>query len=275
MIPTSPIDMAIDAGEFLEFAQLHGGQVVVTPLVALPIPRYDTDGVPAFEREAIPTEALWHPWFWIPTEMARRRDGETDDEWAMRIAIESSVVGFYDEDTASWLDILTLAGVDVGTNEGRRVVESWKGGSVCELTALPNVVDAAAYNEEDHDWGFTIAQSWARDCWVYAFHTQSRSLADYLTDERDADGSPASERFYESLSTVVTLAMIGVGSMFPSDDADWWKETRDSLLARDVSDIHAVADIAIEKLTKIADATVAEYEALVRAGLEALSDTEE
>ena len=90
MIPTSPIDMAIDAGEFLEFAQLHGGQVVVTPLVALPIPRYDTDGVPAFEREAIPTEALWHPWFWIPTEMARRRDGETDDEWAMRIAIESS-----------------------------------------------------------------------------------------------------------------------------------------------------------------------------------------
>ena len=96
--------------------------VTPQPLCCVPLPVYPA-GWPAGRRRwpGLRPAMMWHPLLWLPERLATRytllddaggRSTEPDDVWALRVCLEVQASGLYDADTGSWLDVLSLAGLD-------------------------------------------------------------------------------------------------------------------------------------------------------------------
>lgn len=273
MVPTDPIETAIDAGLFLELTNLDRHTMVASPLVGLPLPRYDENGHKAFSAETVPAAVLWHPWFWLPTEMAKRRvkdsgELENDDDWAVRIAIESVTVGFYDEETGTWLDAPSLVGVDIGSPAGVATVEAFQRGEQNQLTELGTKLDEITHNEENPDWALAVAQDWMGDSWTIAFNRQSDTLTEYLGDALDAQ----TDDFVQVLVNVCFCALVGPAGFWHSEDPQWWEDTRFRLASGTVADTVGLAEEMWERLATIRDATQDRFNELAGIGQSVLAE---
>ena len=108
------------------------------PLCCVPLPVYPA-GWPAGRRRwpGLRPAMMWHPLLWLPERLATRytllddtggRSTEPDDVWALRVCLEVQASGLYDADTGSWLDVLSLAGLDGDDPDTATRVAAWLNG---------------------------------------------------------------------------------------------------------------------------------------------------
>lgn len=106
----------------------------VSPLVAIPVPRYPVEW-PAGRKRWVGTrpDFMWHPFMWMPQRLrAKFVNGdyqEDDTELALRVALEMERAGFYDVQTGQWLDILSMNGLDIEDKETQARVSAWMAGA--------------------------------------------------------------------------------------------------------------------------------------------------
>ena len=112
--------------------------VTPQPLCCVPLPVYPA-GWPAGRRRwpGLRPAMMWHPLLWLPERLATRytllddtggRSTEPDDVWALRVCLELQASGLYDADTGSWLDVLSLAGLDGDDPDTATRVAAWLNG---------------------------------------------------------------------------------------------------------------------------------------------------
>lgn len=173
LLPRSTVEMAMRQQVWTDATRLDRADQVVTPLVSVPLPLYLALAGPEpaageyDRRRAFPKVAaavLWHPLFWLPPRLAGRYrfatpDGgvfvESDEEWAVRIALEVSQSGLYDEETGTWLDVMSTVGLDVTDPVDVARIEAWQAGS--PDPALDGV-DLSVYTEiEERHWALEMA----------------------------------------------------------------------------------------------------------------------
>jgi len=198
ILPQSPIDELLRASDFIAELGLHRTEVVDSRLVALPIPRYteQPEGEGRGARwSSVKPEWLWHPFFWLPERLASRYattgdDGqrvvESDDQWALRVMWEMTASGLYDSESGEWVDVLSLAGLNIDDGATAMRITEWQLG--IDDPDLDNLsLDALLRVEDDPDWAIVAAGSiedpvrrtvWARAAntlldWCY------RTEADY------------------------------------------------------------------------------------------------
>jgi hypothetical protein len=140
--------------------------VTPQPLCCVPLPVYPA-GWPAGRRRwpGLRPAMMWHPLLWLPERLATRytllddaggRSAEPDDVWALRVCLEVQASGLYDADTGSWLDVLSLAGLDGDDPDTATRVAAWLDGRpdpVLDGVDLTEHVDRPG----DPDWAVFAA----------------------------------------------------------------------------------------------------------------------
>ena len=108
---------------------------------------------------------MWHPLLWLPDRLATRYtlvddngacSTEPDDIWCLRVCLELQAAGLYDPDTGSWLDVLSLAGLDGDDPDTAGRVDRWLTGGadpVLDRLDLTEHVD----RPDDLDWALHAA----------------------------------------------------------------------------------------------------------------------
>jgi hypothetical protein len=140
--------------------------VTPQPLCCVPLPVYPA-GWPAGRRRwpGLRPAMMWHPLLWLPERLATRytllddtggRSTEPDDVWALRVCLEVQASGLYDAETGSWLDVLSLAGLDGDDPDTATRVAAWLDGRpdpVLDGVDLTEHVDRPG----DPDWAVFAA----------------------------------------------------------------------------------------------------------------------
>jgi len=158
---------------FCEQTGLSPEVVVSDPLVALPLPIYARDT----RFSGVKPEALWHPLFWLPADVAlrlriRESDSseprpESETEWALRIAIELSHSGLHDAEEG-WLDVFALYGLDVENPIDLARIEAWQAGEADETLDSIDLrqhveftTDLAAFNDAQEIYPLLMSAQWS------------------------------------------------------------------------------------------------------------------
>jgi len=136
------------------------------PLCCVPLPVYPAAWPTGRRRwPGLRPAMMWHPLLWLPDRLATRytmlddtggRSAEPDDVWALRVCLEVQASGLYDADTGSWLDVLSLAGLDGDDPDTATRVAAWLDGRpdpVLDGVDLTEHVDRPG----DPDWAVFAA----------------------------------------------------------------------------------------------------------------------
>ena len=108
------------------------------PLCCVPLPTYPETWPPGLRRwPRVRGAMMWHPLLWLPDRLATRYilddDGvctpEPDDIWCLRVCLELQAAGLYDADTGTWLDVLSLAGLNGNDPDTAGRVDRWLAGT--------------------------------------------------------------------------------------------------------------------------------------------------
>ena len=164
-----PLERIQRSDTFVRLTGLDGVNMINTPLLTIPIPRYYSQGYGeggGRRWAGLNPAAMWHPLMWLPKNITERYahaanlidptlsdDDETeviesDDLWATRMAMELTVNGFYDAATGLWRDILDMHGLDRYQPETLQRVERWLDGQPDEVL---DSIDLSRYFEHDDD----------------------------------------------------------------------------------------------------------------------------
>jgi hypothetical protein len=118
----SPMTLVERYSHFIEATGLDEHLVTANPLVTVPMPVFNKASGPRGWPENLNPEMLWHPLFWLPPRVALRYrfedaeagDGgiESEDEWVVRVGLELTLSNLYDPADGTWLDILSVIGLD-------------------------------------------------------------------------------------------------------------------------------------------------------------------
>lgn len=165
--PQSPFALGARLQEFCDATGLTATDVVLTPLCAIPLPRYQADTVGQNRRWAgIRADAMWHPLFWLPSQIAGRRivvEDETDtgwveddDTWAVRVATELTWSGLYNESTGTWADVLALHGLNIADPGTITRLNAWLDGQPDQVLDAINMSEYLIY-PDDPGWSTALA----------------------------------------------------------------------------------------------------------------------
>ena len=179
LLASSPLAARITLSRYADAFGLAEDEFVSSPLCSVPLVRFGPDGRLASGRTPAP-EAMWHPLLWMADPRWRPQRGangqmEREYAWAIRVALELAASGLYDEASGTWLDVAALAGVDVGTGDGRERMAAWLGGA--EDRDLDRV-DLSAYvaNLADPHWALRAARETGDDLVICSFALGADSL---------------------------------------------------------------------------------------------------
>lgn len=133
-----------------------------SPLLQIPVPVPDVAGA---RWPGVAPDYLRLPIFWLPKEVAapviyHREDGSTFDEptkaWMLRIGMELTLSGLYDEESGSWLDVLSTFGIDPSEEGFEQRYSSWVAGNPDPQL---DAVSLDEYLVEDRDLVFDIVDA--------------------------------------------------------------------------------------------------------------------
>jgi hypothetical protein len=157
----------------------------------LPDPERLTRGHPP---RSVPPSQLGHPIFWLDRKTARRRPGESEDVYPLRLWAELGYRGLADMASGSVLDVLAAIGVDVLRASGVSRLSHWMGGGTDED------LDNLTLPEPDRRY---------RPDWAEAMATQLASL-----------GSGIYEAVLEEARAAVNLTLAGYRRELSSTSLD-------------------------------------------------------
>ena len=165
--------------------------LIVTPLNSMPLPAYAAsyDGPRRWSR--VHPSVLWHPLFWLPDRMASRyqltdeEDGSTETEshrlWSVRIGLELTASGLYDQISGTWLDVLDIYGIDSDDPDDQERIRRWLAGGpddILDSVDLAPIID----DTEDPDWAIEIAQADMEGIAIIAWAMMSDAMLDFVAD---------------------------------------------------------------------------------------------
>lgn len=277
ILPTSPVDRMVQGQQFISSLGLDLVGMVDSPLVTLPIPRYDEpaptpvdvdseldepDDPASDEQETsdsahpwakVRPEMMWHPLLWLPPRLRERyayQDDaapvyETDDQWAIRVMTEMSARGMYDVDSGEWVDVLSMVDVDVDDNEDWMRVSEW-------LLGIPDDeidgidLEKVLYHEDDPDWAIVAAdqieEPVRRTVWARTANTLlSWSFQSQDRFEKDGD----TDRLRGSIQTICRVGNMlltsvnqdGRGAHARPGSDTFWAETLTEVTTTEPADM--------------------------------------
>lgn len=198
-VARDPMESALRFTMFSETTGIGPDSLLASTLCATPLPIYPS-GWPENRRRWPGTnaEVMWHPLLWLPKRLAgryriTRADGttapESDDAWAVRIALELTFSGLYDDATGTWADVLSMYDIDLAMPEQLMRVQSWLDG------APDDALDAIDLSEhvdlpEDRAWAVAAADAMLPELRTTAWALAADSLleaVDNLAERVDAE----------------------------------------------------------------------------------------
>lgn len=205
--------------DFMEVTGLTDKQVVMTPVVAVPIPSPELSVPPEGERQwsNVFAEMLWHPFFWLPDSVARRaivadesgERPELDEEYVVRVMALCTMAGLFDVETGTWLDVLAYAGLGEIDDALIDRLMDWMIGEPDEqldsidLSPLFAEADAGAESHAAADVISGVPQA-VEAQWALTADYIGRSVNDMRQDE-----SATAEQKDVALGTFLVLAVAG------------------------------------------------------------------
>ena len=196
------------------------------PLCCVPLPTYPENWPPGLRRwPRVRGAMMWHPLLWLPDRLATRYlledDGvctpEPDDVWSLRVCLELQAAGLYDTDTGTWVDVLSLAGLNGNDPDTAGRVERWLAGTpdpALDRLDLTEHVDRPG----DLDWALHAAIDELPAMRVISWVLTAQDLLDAceaLTATRDE----GLERARRSASTIAMLAETNLATV-PGEAGD-------------------------------------------------------
>lgn len=245
IVSMSPMETAIRFGQFCELTGIPASALATSPLCSIPLPVYPETFDGPRRWSTVRPEAMWHPLLWMPARLADRyqmsddpKDLEDDDLWSVRVALELSASGLYDDESGTWVDVLSLVGVDLEDPADMERVRRWMAGEPdADLDSI-NLSSFIDLPGEDVDW----AASTALDCldklrissWAFA----ADEMLETCTDFRSAQGAGEDLdelRWIMELTVSMgrtVFASVPEGSVDAgSDEAIWWSALESRVLS--------------------------------------------
>lgn len=222
----SAVTVAHRFTEFLDASGLDAEAVLFNPLCGIPIPLYARGAGGKLTRFADARASfLYHPVMWLPERTALRyqiRDAaeesgsriETDDEWAIRVAMELTGSGLYDPVSGTWVDVLALHGVDIDNPVDEARVEAWQRGAADPILDSIDLGELIGDGAEDR-WSLHASQSTAPVLIPAQWSIMASSLIDTIFEEGPALAPADRHR----LLAVITDLAADLLSDVPANDA--------------------------------------------------------
>lgn len=293
ILDSDPIDVILDFGRFVEETGIPATSMMTSRLCSLPIPLGEIRG-----WSNVRPETAWLPLLWLPPHLSKRKqyiingDGlaqsvsptardttrgqevyeESDETWMIRVMLELTASGFYDADSGTWLDVLDIIGIDVGTDEGRRRVAAWLAGAPDEDLDLFDTgleLEGNIKSVAEPDWALNesiVNHGYLVTC---AYCTGARSLSAAISELKDdiasGDASIADAKLLIETTCIAAATWFSDLPLADDDDVEakpedaWWLELNESAAAFQGDTpafIGGFIDPAIERLNEIYEATL-------------------
>ena len=244
-IAPDPIEAAIRFGAFLEATGIPAQWVLTSFLAAVPLPIYPAQWPQGRKRwEGVRADMMWHPLMWLPDRVANRypitdEDGqsvvEDDDTWAVRMCWELTASGMYDQDTGTWVDVLSTVGLSVDNPADLGRIEEWLDGADDPLLDSLDMTEHYQ-NSEDPDWAIHVAMDRLEGLRLLSWALAAESLFDGFTDLSEMAADPALDpaevtRGVNLLAQMAGAAFASMPQDFPGhpDEAAWWARQVDEM----------------------------------------------
>lgn len=283
--PCPPVEAAIRFAAFSEVTGVPTSALLTTPLVSVPLPLYQAEWPEGRRRwEGVKPEAMWHPLLWLPERVARpytivAADNsthlETPDAWALRVALEVSTCGLYDEATGTWMDVLAMVGLDADDDLDVARVEEWLDGSPDELLDsidLSVLLDV----EGDEDWAVHEVHGGIEAMWTVAYASSAEHLLDLAASVAESlqSGTVEIDEARRSVARIAGLAAstfwrIGTtGAVEEGGEVPPFLWEWDSLLDQIMSFDGSPDDLADDQLAEIVERLQGIYDIYMPAAVE-------
>ena len=218
LLARDPIESVIRFGQFAEQSGIDMTELVASHTVAVPLPIWAEPWPTGTRRwKGTRTELMWHPLMWLPRHLASRTDlpsngdrqlrQESDDEWSVRVALEMTVSGLYDQDTGTWLDVLATVDIDIDRPDARARVAAWLAGrddAALDRIDLTNLMTVP----EDPHWSSWAAVELAPVLRRYSWALGSDALIDVLDSLPSEIGQHRMDRDV-AMGVATTVATVG------------------------------------------------------------------
>jgi len=266
-----PIQAALDYATSIEALGISPEHIVVSRMASIAIP--ENSGRPRDRsRRRFPgtrADIMWLPLMWLPPRLATKArfqlvDGdafaidpsfpgvtnvltkpakgfevytETDDLWALRLALELEAAGIYDTDSGTWFDTLAYIGIDMDKPSDVARVRRWLDGNKdADLDMLDTglEMDRIITDQNDPMWALSSALSIHQTMLDRVWADGADSLLGMCDDLTLAVVSKEVTSVDQALRIISTVCQLSSGWMRwyqarPDDarqaESAWWVET--------------------------------------------------
>lgn len=199
----SPIESGMRLQRFLAETGMSDTDVLLSEFSAVPMPLHSVDGYPEGRKRwaGVRADAMWLPLMWLPNRVANRYrveadDGQTytesHDMWVVRVGLELSASGLYDDESGMWVDVLDLFDLDIDDPAVLARVDAWLNGADDEVLDGIDLSELMT-DPDDEDWALREVDSMWPRLQVMSWALQSDSLHGHCVDvleSPDMDPSP-------------------------------------------------------------------------------------
>lgn len=245
LLAVSPLEAAVRVAQTSSALGIPIGSLLSNPLCSIPLPLFP-DTFPDGRRRwpEVPPTAMWCPLLWLPRRITRRFDSpreaaglgvESDDLWAVRVALELSATGVYDEETGTWLDVFALIGLD-GEDEGDMDrVRRWLDGATDPLLDGFDLTEfmlaAAGFNSSrSMDVAEASLTALRTSAWAYAAQDLLDACHDLLDGRVGVRHDPRL-----AVATMLTLGQASFAGV--EREWQWWAGAQQRLTEIDGSNV--------------------------------------
>ena len=262
ILANSAITIAERHGEFAVLTGLSLDNIAVSPLVSIPMPIQSKSAGPRGWQSNAEPSAFWNPLFWLPQRVARRyrfddnaegSDIETESEWLVRVSLELTISELYNPADGTWLDILSVVGLDIDDPSVQDRVAAWLAGGADEDLDSIDLTETLDDPADPH-WALTGAAELlpilAPATWAVIADDLAQECGDVVLASEDADLSTLIDR----VSVISNLALATLSDV-PSGDTDGeapnvrWAEIATALRAY-TGDVTALVSGELDELSE-------------------------
>lgn len=272
--PVRDLEASADAARFFGIApsDLLMSRMCTVPLVLPELPR----PVKGRFADGVRAEALWHPLVWLPASVRDRRtvaddegsDGyrqEFDDAYAVRVAVTLMGSALFRPDDGTWVDVLSLAGIDTDRVEDLARVQAWLDG---EDDDVLDALDLTPYiPSEASELGELLAEE-ENDLILAGMHRSAWDLTGVIDSAVNpetgelADGTDLQEASF-ALHLSALAAMYSFASLGDPEIDTWRYDASAAEKAETPEALVRIAERMRARLAEIARETSGAFEAAV------------
>jgi hypothetical protein len=221
---------------------------ICNPLAGIPLPRYrhadlvasgvstgtvEHPGGVAKRWRGVDPSVLWLPIFWLPPHLFTRfritdqpaADAdqvqqpaivhvEDDTLWTIRVCLELSTSGLYDPEDGTWVDVLSLVGLDSEDDLDQARLRDWLDGAEDDLL---DDLDLTGFFSDDRSLAMEAACDLRADLEIASYALLANDLAALADEDLDhtkpVTGAPA-------LHLLASLAGLGAELLRSAPDAE-------------------------------------------------------